>query len=107
MIPFIGRVDSTRVSQLKLRGKATEPAQNPLIQIKIDVCNHAKGGSLFQSGCQGIQAVVMDHVTGAFSRSAWPQLTYNHASKQAEHKKNFHRAQNGAYFSCIGGMLGS
>jgi hypothetical protein len=41
----IGRVDSTRVSQLKLRGKDTEPAQNPLIRIKIEVCNHAKGGS--------------------------------------------------------------
>jgi hypothetical protein len=56
-------MDSTRVSQLKLRGKATEPAQNPLIQIIIEVCNHAKGGSLFQSGCQGFQAVVVDHVT--------------------------------------------
>jgi hypothetical protein len=33
----IGRVDSPRVSQLKLRGKATEPAQNPLIQIMIGV----------------------------------------------------------------------
>jgi hypothetical protein len=54
-------VDSTQVSQLKLRGKATEPAQNPLIQIMIDVFNHAKGGSLFQSGCQGIQAAVVDH----------------------------------------------
>jgi hypothetical protein len=66
----IGRVDSTRVSQLKLRGKAAEPAQNPLVQIMIEVCNHSKGGSLFQSGCQGIQAVVVDHVTGAFSRGA-------------------------------------
>jgi hypothetical protein len=53
-----GRVDSTRVSQLKLRGKATERAQNPLIQIIIEVCNHAKGGCLFQSGYQEIQAVV-------------------------------------------------
>jgi hypothetical protein len=33
----IGRVDSTRVSQLKLRGKATEPAQSPLMQIMIQV----------------------------------------------------------------------
>jgi hypothetical protein len=49
----IGRVDSTRVSQLKLRGKSREPAQNPLIQITIEVCDHAKGGSIFQSGCQG------------------------------------------------------
>jgi hypothetical protein len=63
----IGRVDSTQVSQLKLRGKATEPAQDPLIQIMIELCNHAKGDGLFQSGCQGIQAVVVDHVTGAFS----------------------------------------
>jgi hypothetical protein len=43
----IGMVDSNRVSHLKLRGKATEPAQSPLIQIMIEVCNHAKGGSLF------------------------------------------------------------
>jgi hypothetical protein len=35
----IGRVDSTRVSQLKLRGKATEPAQNTLIQITVEVCD--------------------------------------------------------------------
>jgi hypothetical protein len=49
----IGRGDSTRVSQLKLRGKAIEPAQNPLIQITIEVCDHAKGGSLFESGCKG------------------------------------------------------
>jgi hypothetical protein len=33
----------------------------------IELCNHAKGDGLFQSGCQGIQAVVVDHVTGAFS----------------------------------------
>jgi hypothetical protein len=46
-------VDSTRASQPKLRGKATEPAQTPLIQIKTEVCDHAKGDSLFQSGCQG------------------------------------------------------
>jgi hypothetical protein len=38
--------------------------KHPLIQIMIEVCNYAKGGSLFQSGCQGIQAVV-DHVTEA------------------------------------------
>jgi hypothetical protein len=48
-----GRVDSTRVSQLKLRGKATEPAQNPLVKIIIEVCIHAKGGGVFRSGCQG------------------------------------------------------
>jgi ribonuclease PH len=60
-------VDNTQVSQLKLQGKGTEPAQKPLIQIMVEVCNHAKGGSLFQSGCQGIQAVVVDHVMGAFS----------------------------------------
>jgi hypothetical protein len=72
-----------RVSQLKLRGKATEPAQNPLKQIMIEVFKHSKGASLFQSGCQGIQAVVVDHVTGAFSRSARHQQTCNHASKQA------------------------
>jgi hypothetical protein len=53
------------VSQLKLRGKATEPAQNPLIKIMIEACNHAKGGSLIESGFQGIQAGVVDHVTGA------------------------------------------
>jgi hypothetical protein len=58
----------------------------------IEVCNHAKGGSLFQFGCQGIQAVVVDHVTGAFSRSARHQQTCNHASKQAAHQKNFHKA---------------
>lgn len=50
----IGRVDSTRGSQLKLRGKATEPAQNPLIYIIAEVCNHAKDGSVFRSGCEGI-----------------------------------------------------
>jgi hypothetical protein len=88
----MGRVDSTRVSQLKLRGKATEPAQSPLIQITIDVCYRAKCGSLFQSGCQGIRAVVVDHVTGAFSRSAMHQQTCNHTSKQAAHKKSFHEA---------------
>jgi hypothetical protein len=60
LAPGIGRVDSTRVSQLKLWGKATEPTQNPLIQIMIEVCNHAKGSNLFKSGCQGIQAVVVD-----------------------------------------------
>jgi hypothetical protein len=43
-------MDSTRVSQLQLRGKATEPTQIPLTQITREVCNHAKGGSLFQSG---------------------------------------------------------
>jgi hypothetical protein len=53
-------VNNTRVSQLKLRGKAAEPARNPLIQTMIDVCNYSKGGSLFQYGCQGIQAVVVD-----------------------------------------------
>jgi hypothetical protein len=79
----IGRVDSIRVSQLKLRGKATEPAQNRLIQIMIEACDYSKGGSLFQSGCQGIQADVVDHVTRAFSRSARHQQTCNHSSKQA------------------------
>jgi hypothetical protein len=88
----IGRVDSTRVSQLNLRDKATEPAPNPLIQIMIEVCNHAKGGTLFQSGCQGIQAVVVDHVTGAFSRSAKHQQTCNHAPKQAANQNNSHKA---------------
>jgi hypothetical protein len=88
----IGRVGSTRVSQLKLRGKAPEPVQNPLIQIMMEACNHAKCGSLFQSGCQGIRAVVVDHVTGAFSRRARRQQTCNHASKQAAHQKNFHSA---------------
>jgi hypothetical protein len=87
----IGRVDSTRVSQIKLRGKATEQAQHPLIQIMIEVCNHAEGGSLFQSGFQGIQAVVVDHVKGAFSRSARHQQTCNHASKKAAHRKNFQK----------------
>jgi hypothetical protein len=82
----IGWVNSTRVSQLNLRGTATVPAQNPLIQIMIEVCNHAKGGSLFRSGCQVIQTVVADHVTGAFSRSARHQQVCNHASKQAAHK---------------------
>jgi hypothetical protein len=50
----IGRVDSTRGSQLKLRDKATEPAPNPLKHIIREVCNHAKDGSVFRSGCQGI-----------------------------------------------------
>jgi hypothetical protein len=70
----IARVDSTRASQLKLRTKATEPDQKPLIQIMIEFFN-AKGGILFQSGCQGIQADVVDHFTGAFTRSAWHQQT--------------------------------
>jgi hypothetical protein len=43
----IGRVDSTRVRQLKLSGKATEPAQNPIIQIMMNLCNNAKGGICF------------------------------------------------------------
>jgi hypothetical protein len=98
----LGRVDSTRVSQLKLRGEATEPAQNPLIQIMIEVCNHAKGGSLFQFGCQGIQAFVVDHVTGAFSRSARPckAPTNNHASRQAAHQKKIHKALKRCIF-CV------
>jgi hypothetical protein len=82
----IGKVDSARVSQLKLRGHATEPAQKPLIKIMIEVRNHSKGGSLC---CQG---VVVDHVTGVFSRSARHQQTCNHASKQAARRKNFHNA---------------
>jgi hypothetical protein len=81
-------VDSSRVSQLKLRGKATEPTQTPVIPIMIEVCNHAKGGKLFQSGCQGNLAVVVDHATGAFSRCSRHQQIYNHACKQAAHKKN-------------------
>jgi hypothetical protein len=32
-----GRVDSTPASQLKLRGKAPEPDQNPLMQFIIEV----------------------------------------------------------------------
>jgi hypothetical protein len=61
----------------------------------IDLLNDVKGGSLFQSGSQGIQAVVttlqaVDHVTEAFPRSARQQQTCNHASKQAPHEKNFH-----------------
>jgi hypothetical protein len=103
----VGRVDSTPVSQLKLRGKATEPAQNPLIHVMIEVCNHAKGGSLFQSCCPGIQAVVVDHVTGTFSRSARHQQTCNQASKQAAHQKNSIKLQNSVYCAYIGGMLGS
>jgi hypothetical protein len=82
------------VSQLKLRGKSTEPAQNPLIQIIIDVCNRAKGGSLFQSGCQGIQV----------------QGTHKHAtmlpSRQHLKKKSI-KPLNSVYYACIGGMLGS
>jgi hypothetical protein len=50
----IGRVDSTLGSQLKLRGKATEPDPNPLIQMILEVCNHAEDGSVFRSGCEGI-----------------------------------------------------
>jgi hypothetical protein len=108
----IGRVDSTQASQLKLRGKATEPAQNLPIQIMIEVCNHAKGGSLFQCGCQGIQAVVVDLVTGAFSRSARHQQTCNHASKQAAQQQNFHKSyiasiKHSIHCACIGGMFGS
>jgi hypothetical protein len=83
------RGDSTRVSQLKLRGKATEPAQNPLMQIMIEVCNHAKSGSCFSPA-----AVVVDHVTGTLPTSARHQQTCNHASKQAEHQKYFHKALN-------------
>jgi hypothetical protein len=84
-------VDSTLVSQLKLRGKATEPAQRPPIQIMVEVCNLTIGGDSFPSGCQVIQAVVVDwyHVTGAFSRSARHQQTCNHAAKQAAHQKCF------------------
>jgi hypothetical protein len=39
------------VVQLKLTGKATSP--NPPDTNQNKVCDHAKGGSLFQSGCQG------------------------------------------------------
>jgi hypothetical protein len=90
----------SRVSQLKLRAKATEPAQNPLIQIVIEFFSYAKGGSLFQSGCQGVQAVVVDHVTGAFSRSARHQQTCNHASKQAANKNCFNKALKKCIF-CV------
>jgi hypothetical protein len=62
-----------------------------MIQIMIEVCKHAKGDSLFQSGYRGIQAVVVDHVPEALSRSARHQQTCKHASKQAAHKKNFHK----------------
>jgi hypothetical protein len=33
----IGRVDSTPASELKLRGKASEPDQNPPMQFMIEV----------------------------------------------------------------------
>jgi hypothetical protein len=76
----IGRVDGTRVSQLKLRVKPTEPARNPLIKKMIEVCYRTKSGSLFQSGCQdmglsghaGLENAphVLEHTWGAFSRSA-------------------------------------
>jgi hypothetical protein len=95
----VGRVDSARVSHLKLRNKATELAPNPVIPIMIDVCNHAKGGSLFQSGCPGIQAVVVDHVTGARH-----QQTCNHASKQAKKPKHF---ENSVCCRCNDGILGA
>jgi hypothetical protein len=71
------RVDSTRVSKLKLRGKATEPAQNPLIQIMMEVCNHTNGGSLFQFGCQGIQQLWW---TMSRERSREVQGTNKHAT---------------------------
>jgi hypothetical protein len=39
-------------SQLKLRGKAPEPDQTPLMQFRIEVLNHAKSGSVFRCRCQ-------------------------------------------------------
>jgi hypothetical protein len=77
-------------AQAPRQGHRTSP--NPPIQIMIHVCNRAKGGSLFQSGCQGIQGVVVAHVTGAFWRSARHQQTCNHACKQSAHENNFHKA---------------
>jgi hypothetical protein len=48
-----GRVDSTPASHLNLRDKAIEPSQDPLTQIVAEARNHAKGGSVFRSGCEG------------------------------------------------------
>jgi hypothetical protein len=64
------------------------------------MCNHSKGGSLFKSGCQGIQAVVVDYVTGPFSSSATHQQTSNHASKQEAHQKFYHEASKKCIF-CV------
>jgi hypothetical protein len=36
-----------------------------------------------------VQAVVVDHVTGPFSRSARHQRTCNHVCKQAAHQTSF------------------
>jgi hypothetical protein len=64
-------------AQAPRQGHRTGSKPNPLVKIVIEVCSDAKGGSLFQSGCQGIQAVVVDHVTGA-SREV--QGTNKHAT---------------------------
>jgi hypothetical protein len=72
---------------------AQAPSQGRRTSPKPPDTNHDRGvqsckdGSLFQSVCQGIQAVVVDHVTGAFSRSARNQQTCNHDFKQAAHQK--------------------
>jgi hypothetical protein len=96
------------VSQLKLRGKATEPAQNPLIQNIVVVCDHAKGGNLFQSGCHGIQAVVVDHVEGERSREV--QGINKHATMlpSRQHvKKTSTKLYSSVDCECFGGMLES
>jgi hypothetical protein len=54
----IGRVDSTQGSQLKLRDKDTEPAQNPLIHIITEVFSRAKKGPVVRA----FQAVVVQQM---------------------------------------------
>jgi hypothetical protein len=93
--------------QLKLRGKATEPAQNPLIQIAIDVCDHEKGGSLFQSGSGQSKQLWW---TMSRERSREVQGTNKYATMLAsrQQSKSFpKKIQNNVYCACKGGLPGA
>jgi hypothetical protein len=82
----------SRVSQLKFRGKATEPAQSPLIQIMIDMCNNAKGGSFVSVRLSGNPSSCSGPCHRSVLEKCKHHQTCNHASKQAAHQRNFHTA---------------
>jgi hypothetical protein len=50
-----------------------------------------KAVACFGSAVRAIQAVVVDHVTGQFSKSARHQQTCNHACKQAARRTDFQK----------------
>jgi hypothetical protein len=65
-----------------------------------------KVAACFGPAVRVIQAVVVDHVTGPFSRSAWHQRTCNHASRQ-HIKLLFRDGQKSVYCACKGGVIGA